>query len=112
MTRIGHGLSSDINAIGSPTSAKKAAASLTKAQAEVRAAERKLAAIVPPPAVKAAHLRLTRAVANFARELDPVIAELAGGRLTALATLTTLPAFRQIATAAGQIVKAGYKINT
>ena len=78
MTRIGHGLSSDINAIGSPTSGKKAAASLTKAQAEVRAAERKLAAIVPPPAVKAAHRRLTRAVANFAQELDPVIAELAG----------------------------------
>jgi hypothetical protein len=112
MTRIGHGLSSDINAVGSPTSAKKAAASLTKAQAEVRAAERKLAAIVPPPAVKAAHLRLTRAVGNFARELDPVIAALAAGHLTALATLTSLPAFRQIATAAGQIVKAGYKINT
>jgi hypothetical protein len=112
MTRIGHGLSSDINAIGSPTSAKVAAAGLTKAQAQVRAAERELAAIVPPRAVKAAHLRLTRAVANFAHELDPVIAELAGGRLTALSTLTSLPAFRQIATAAGEIVKAGYKINT
>jgi hypothetical protein len=112
MTRIGHGLSSAINAIGSPTSAKVAAAGLTKAQAQVRAAERKLAAIVPPPAIKAAHVRLTRAVANFAHELDPVIAELAGGRLTALATLTSLPAFGQIATAVGQIVRAGYKINT
>ena len=112
MTRIGHGLSSDINAIGAPTTAKEAAAGLTKAQAQVLAAERELAAIVPPPAVKAAHLRLTRAVGDFAHELDPVIAELAGGHLTALGTLTTLPAFKQIALAAGQIVKAGYKINT
>ena len=41
-----------------------------------------------------------------------MIAELQGGNLQALSTLTTLSAFKQITAAAGQIVKAGYKINS
>jgi hypothetical protein len=112
MTRIGHRLAADVNAIGSPASAGQAAARLARVQAEVRAAEGELAAMAPPPRVRAAHARLTRALGDFAAELGPLIARLHRGDLAALATLTGLPSFREIAAATDAIVKAGYPINS
>jgi hypothetical protein len=111
MTRIGHRLSADINALGSPTTAREAAAGLTRIQAEVRAAQRELASMAPPTPIRAAHERLTRAIGDFATELGPLIARLDRGDLAALATLTAVPAFREIGAATGTIVKAGYRIN-
>jgi hypothetical protein len=112
MTRIGHRLSADFISLGSPTTAREAAAGLTRIQAEVRAAQHELASMVPPTRIRAAHERLTGAIGDFATELGPLIARLDRGDVAALATLTALPAFREIGAATGTIVKAGYRINT
>ena len=77
----------------------------------MRAAQRELAAMAPPPPIAAAHARLARAIGDFATELGPLIARLDRGDLAALATLTALPALREIGAATGTIVKAGYRIN-
>ena len=64
-----------------------------------------------PRPIRAAHERLTRAIGDFATELGPLITRLHRGDLAALATLTALPAFREIGAATGTIVRAGYRIN-
>jgi hypothetical protein len=112
MTHIGRSLSTSISAVGSPTSASKAVDGLTKVQSDLRNAEKKLAAMTPPDAVKTAHENLTKAVGDFADELDPIIAKLKKGNLGALSAITNLKAFGEIQSSADAIVKAGYKINS
>jgi predicted nucleic acid-binding Zn-ribbon protein len=111
MTAIGRSLSTSISSLGAPSSAKEAATGLAKVQSELRDAEKQLQDITPPDDVKSAHEDLTKAVGDFADELDPIIEKLNSGNLKALSAVTTLKAFGEIQNAANAITKAGYKIN-
>ncbi len=111
MATIGQSLSGSINSLGTPASAPAAVTGLTKVQSDLRDAQKKLQTITPPDDVKTQHESLTKAVGDFADELDPIIAKLKKGDMTALASITTLKAIGEIQTAADAIVKAGYKIN-
>lgn len=110
MTVIGKTLSTSLNTLGSATTAKSAATSLAKVQTDIRAAVTKLDAITPPKDVKDAHEQLSKAVAEFADELGPVITKLKAGNLQALQSVTTLKGLTDIQTAAAAITKAGYSI--
>jgi hypothetical protein len=112
MTAIGRSLAASMDSVSTAKSAKQAAADYKKVQARFRLAQKQLLAITPPPKVKAAHARLAKAVGDFADQLKPVIAKLAAGHIEAIGAIATLPAFKQLQAAAGEIVKAGYKINT
>ena len=72
---------------------------------------KKLEDITPPDNVKTAHEKLTKAVGEFADELDPIIDKLNDGNLAALGSVTTLKGFTDIQSAATAIGKAGYNIN-
>ena len=110
MTAIGKGLSTSLNTLGSATTAKTAAAGLAKVQIDLRDAVKKIDAITPPDNVKTAHEQLSKAVSEFADELDPVIVKLKGGNVSALTSITTLKGLKDIQAAAAAITKAGYKI--
>ena len=111
MTVIGHQLSTSINSVATVTDAKSAATALGNVQTDLRKAADQMDAISPPTEIKDQHDALTKAVNDFADQLDPIIEKLNNGNLSALATLTTLKAFKELQTAAQQITKAGYKIN-
>jgi hypothetical protein len=111
MATIGKSLSSSINSLGSPASASAAVTGLTKVQSDLRDAEKQLEQMTPPDNVKTPHENLTKAVGDFADELDPIIAKLKKGDMTALASITSLKAITEIQSSADAIVKAGYKIN-
>jgi hypothetical protein len=110
MTAIGKGLSTSLNTLGTATTAKTAATGLTQVQVDLRAAVKKIDAITPPADVKAAHEQLSKAVSEFADELDPIIAKLKGGNVQALTSIATLKGLKDIQAAAAAITKAGYKI--
>jgi hypothetical protein len=111
MKVIGKSLSASINSIAGVRTPKAAATALTKVQADLNTAADQMKKINPPEDVKDAHEKLTQAVSDFADQLGPVIDKLNGGDLSALATVTTLKAFRDLQTAAGEITKAGYNIS-
>jgi hypothetical protein len=110
MAAIGKGLSTSLNALSSATTAKTAATELAQAQVALRAAVKKLDAIVPPSDITVQHGKLAAAVGEFADELDPVIAKLKKGNMSALAGVTSLKGLTGIRTASSAITKAGYKI--
>ncbi len=110
MTRIGHGLSSAINAIGSQTSAKQAAAAYRKVQAQLRIAQKQLEAITPPAGVEKEHAALTKAVGDFADELGPIVTKIEGGDINAVGGVVKLKGYIALRNAAAAIVAAGYKI--
>ena len=110
MTAIGKGLSTSLSTLGTATTAKTAAAGLAKVQVDLRAAVKKIDAIKPPDNVKTAHEQLSKAVSEFADELDPIIVKLKAGNVQALTSITTLKGLKDIQTAAAAITKAGYKI--
>ena len=107
---IGKDLSTSLNGIGSPKDAKTAATALTSVQSDLRDAVKKLEDITPPDNVKTAHENLTKAVGEFADELDPIIDKLNDGKLSALGSVTTLKGLTDIQSAATAIGKAGYNI--
>jgi ABC-type glycerol-3-phosphate transport system substrate-binding protein len=109
MKAIGTDLTNSINGVN-PSTAAEAATSLVKVQADLRAAQRELAAMTPPADVVIAHRNLTAAVGEFADELDPVIAKLRAGKLAALQTVGQLAALQKIGTATAAIAAAGYNI--
>ena len=111
MKVIGQTLSTSINSIADVRTPKAAATALTKVQDDLKTAADEMKKINPPADVKDAHEKLTQAVSDFADQLGPVIDKLNGGDLAALATVTTLKAFRDLQAAAGEITKAGYKIS-
>ena len=111
MKVIGQSLSTSINSIADVRTPKAAATALTKVQDDLKTAADEMKKINPPADVKDAHEKLTQAVSDFADQLGPVIDKLNGGDLSALATVTTLKAFRDLQTAAGEITKAGYNIS-
>lgn len=110
MTAIGKDLSSSLTTVGNPTTAKAAATGITQLQVDLRDAVKKLEAIKPPDDVKVQHEQLSKAVAEFADELDPVITKLKAGNLTAIQSVMTLKALTDIQKSAQAITKAGYKI--
>jgi nitrate/nitrite-specific signal transduction histidine kinase len=111
METIGRSLSTSINSIASVTNPKDAAAGLGKVQDDLRNAADQMKKISPPKNIADQHDKLTQAVYDFADQLDPIIDKLNKGNLAALAGVTTLKGFRDLQTAAGNITKAGYKIN-
>ncbi len=110
MVAIGTGLTNSINSVDS-SSAAGAATSLVKLQADLRDAQKQLAALTPPTDVTIPHQNLTAAVGEFADELDPVIAKLKAGKLAALQTVGQMAALKKIGTATAAIAAAGYKIS-
>jgi len=111
MQTIGGGLTDDLNSLSSSTgSAAKAATALVKVQTDLRTAADQLDAITPPTAIKTEHEQLTKAVREFADELDPLIKDLKAGKLSALSSLATLKGLSDIQTASTAISKKGYKI--
>ena len=110
MVAIGTDLTNSINSVN-PSTAADAATSLVKLQADLRAAQKELAALTPPTDVAGPHQNLTAAVGEFADELDPVIVKLKAGKLAALQTVGQMPALKKIGTATAAISAAGYKIS-
>src|SRR5579862_2819397 len=110
MIAIGTGLTNSINSVN-PSTAADAATSLVKLQADLRAAQKELAALTPPADVAVPHKKLIAAVGEFADELDPVIVKLQAGKLAALQTVGQMPALKKIGTATAAISAAGYKIS-
>jgi hypothetical protein len=112
MVTIGRGLANDLNPLAAASSAHAAQLALGVLQRELGDADKQLSAITPPLAVKADQARLVAAVASFAAELGPVIAKLAAGDLSSLATVYSLKGLLEIQAAARAITGAGYKINS
>ncbi len=112
MVAIGRGLANDLNPLSAARSAHAAQLALGVLQRKLGDADKQLSAITPPLAVKADQARLVAAVASFAAELSPVIAKLAAGNLSALATVYSLKGLLEIQAAARAITSAGYKINS
>ena len=110
MVAIGTGLTNSINSVN-PSTAAGAATSLVKLQADLRSAQKELAALTPPTDVAIPHRNLTAAVGEFADELDPVIVQLKAGKLSALQTVGQMAALKKIGTATAAIAAAGYKIS-
>jgi hypothetical protein len=110
MKAIGRSLSSSLNSLGSATTAAKAAVALTSVQTDLRRAADRIESITPPQSIEAQHAQLAKAVRDFADELDPVIAKLKNGSITALQTVPTLKGLQEIQTASTAIANKGYKI--
>ena len=110
MKAIGQSLSTSLNSLGSATTAAKAAVALTSVQTDLRKAAERIESITPPEPIKKQHEQLAKAVRDFADELDPVIAKLKAGTMTALQTVPTLKGLQEIQTASTAIANKGYKI--
>ena len=110
MKAIGRSLSTSLNSLGSATTAPKAAVALTAVQTDLRKAADGIEAITPPQPIKTQHAQLAKAVRDFADELDPVIAKLEKGTITALQTVPTLKGLQEIQAASTAIANKGYKI--
>jgi hypothetical protein len=110
MKAIERQLSGVITTTAAATTAASAAAALATAQSDLRGAVKQLQAISPPAKAKAAHALLITAAGELTGELDPVIAQLKGGNLAALATVTSLKGFADLLKASAAFTKAGYKL--
>jgi len=110
MDTIAKGLNESISSLGSPTNAKSAATALSKVQDDVRGTVEQLKAIRPPSNIRSAHRAMTRATADFAVELGPIISKLEKGDLASLSRVTTLKAFKELQAAATRLSKSGYQI--
>lgn len=111
MTAIGQRVSMPTSMIGSLTTAKGAAVALGILQIKVRNTVKDLNSMVPPAKVKALHVQLIRAAAEFANELTPIITELKAGKLQAFPSVLTLKGLRDLETARSAFTHAGYKIH-
>jgi hypothetical protein len=111
MKVIGQSLTTSIDSVSGVKTPKAAATALTTVQDDLKTAADQMKKINPPPDVKDAHEKLTRAVSDFADQLGPVIDKLNSGDLSALGTVTTLKAFSDLQAAAAEITKAGYPIS-
>jgi len=91
---------------------KTEAANLQIAQTEMTRAAVKLAKIVPPDNVKAAHALLLKGLREDAVELQTVIDKLKHGAspLTVLPTLLKMKGLKEMQAASATIAKAGYDI--
>ena len=110
MKVIGRSLSKSVSTASVASTAKTAAAALTKLQEDLRAAAAKLDAITPPTRIAKEHAALTKAVRDFATELNPIITKLKHGSLAARSSLGSLKALQEIQTASSAIAAKGYAI--
>ena len=107
---VASGLDSVTNDLYTPTDAASAASELATLQTALRKAARKLAAITPPPAVKADHERLVKAIDALATGVTPVIAKLKKGNLGAVGASFALGRAKDARRAIAAIEAAGYEI--
>jgi hypothetical protein len=110
MQTIGRSLSKSLSSLGAATTAARAAVALTAVQTDLRKAADRIESITPPAPIKTQHAQLAKAVRDFADELDPVIAKLKTGAMTALQTVPNLKGLQEIQTASTAIANKGYKI--
>jgi hypothetical protein len=104
-------LDSVTNDLYTPTDASSAASELATVQVALRKAATGLAAITPPPSVRADHERLVRAVAALARGITPLIAQLKSGNVQGADAAFSLGAARKARRAIAAIRTAGYEID-
>jgi hypothetical protein len=112
MSAIGQDLTTALNTLGTATSAKGAATSLTKLQGDLNDAADKMEAITPPEQVETEHQQLADGVREFGVQLGPIITKLEGGDMQALAGVTSLAALLKIQKASTAINKKGYEIGS
>jgi hypothetical protein len=103
-------LSTSVSKLGAVTDAKSAADDLRQLQDQLRKTAKKLDDMKPPAAIKRAHADLAVAATKLAGELGPIITKLDAGDMTALAGVTSLPAFKSLQAANQQLSKAGYDL--
>ena len=111
MKSIEHGLSGLISSTAAASTASSAATALLSVQSHLRTAVGQLKAISPPAKAKAAHAELITAAGELADELGPVITQLKGGNLAALASVTSLKGFADLLKASAAFTKAGFKFS-
>jgi hypothetical protein len=110
MAAIGRSLGVALNNVEAAQSPKEAAAAYRKVQVQLRTAQKQLEAITPPAGIEKEHAALTKAVGEFADELGPIVAKIAGGNIDAAGGVSTLKGYVALRHAAAAIVAAGYKI--
>jgi hypothetical protein len=108
---VANGLNSVTNDLYTPTDTSSAASELTTIEAALRQAARQLAAIAPPPAIKADHERLVKAMNELANGVSPLIAKLKSGNIEGASAAFSLKAARDARNAIHAINHAGYKID-
>jgi hypothetical protein len=108
---VAGGLDSVTNDLYTPSDTSSAASELLTVQAALRKAAKGLAAITPPPAVKAEHDRLVQAVSELASGVTPLIARLKTGNLEGADAALSLKAAAQARRAIRAIRAAGYDID-
>jgi hypothetical protein len=96
--------------IGGSATAYMAQLGLRLMQSDLRQAAKELEAITPPAQVAPAHRRLVKAVSLFADELNPIIKRLKAGKISALAEVTKVSAYKEIAADSEAITNKGYDI--
>jgi hypothetical protein len=107
---VANGLDSVTNDLYTPSDAASAASELVTVRAALRKAATGLAAITPPPAVRADHERLVQAVAALASGVTPLIAQLKTGNIQGADAALSLKAAGQARRAIRAIRAAGYDI--
>jgi hypothetical protein len=105
---VANGFSSVTNDLYTPTDASSAASELLTVRAALRKAATQLAAITPPPAVRADHEKLVRSLNELADGIGPLIARLKNGNFEGAPF--SLRAARDARAAIAAIDAAGYKI--
>jgi uncharacterized lipoprotein len=108
---VANSLNSVTNDLYTPTDLSSAADELTTVEAALRKAASQLAAITPPPAIKADHERLVEAMHELASGVSPLIAKLKSGNIEDVSAAFSLKAARNVRTAIEAINHAGYKID-
>jgi hypothetical protein len=107
---VANGLNSVTNYLSTPTDASSAATELRAVQKALRKAADELAAITPPPAIRADHLRLVKAISELAAGVTPLIAKLNGGEIQSVDPASVLQGANRARAAIAAITRAGYKI--
>ncbi len=107
------GANTSTTATGAPLPAKTEAHNLRIAQTGLDSTAAKLAKIVPPAKIRAAHELLLKGLREDAAELTPVIAKLerkGADPLAILSSILQLKGLKDMRTASLEIEKAGYDI--
>jgi hypothetical protein len=107
---VAGGLDSVTNDLYTPSDPSSAASELVTVQAALRKAANGLAAITPPPSVRADHERLVQAVAALAQGITPLIAQLKAGNIEGADAAFSLKAAGEARRAITAIRAAGYEI--
>jgi hypothetical protein len=107
---VANGLQSVTNDLYTPTDPSSAAAELITVHAALTRAASQLAAITPPPAIRADHERLVKAIDELAAGVGPAIAKLKAGNIDAAGASLSLKGAADARRAITAIDHAGYKI--